>query len=186
MNTTTELNRLNQEVNTIIQTVQNDFQHLPLEALNWKENPSSWSILECFQHLNLYARYYVPAIKNAIAANQSTTADANFKYSWMGKKSVDMMHVENTKKQKTVKHMNPNGSQLSKSVLTEFLQFQTQILDLLKAGASVNLNTKKIKIEFFKLLKLRIGETLVFVVEHERRHLKQALKVKAAQHFVAS
>lgn len=185
MNTTTELNRLNQEVENIIQTIERDLQHLSLDVLNWKENPQSWSILECFQHLNLYARYYVPAIKNAIAANQGTSPDSNFKFSWMGKKSVDMMHVENTKKQKTVKHMNPNGSQLDKAVLIEFLQFQTQLLDVLQAGKKVNLNSKKVKVEFFKLLKLRIGESLTFVVEHQRRHLKQALKVKQVQGAMA-
>ena len=37
-----------------------------LETLTWRPNESSWNILECIEHLNRYADYYLPEIREAI------------------------------------------------------------------------------------------------------------------------
>jgi hypothetical protein len=82
------------------------------------------------------------------------------------------------KKHKTVKHMNPNNSQLTRATIEEFLQHQQELLQLLHDAGKANLSEKAVPVEFFKLLKLRIGEALEFVVAHQERHVQQALRVK--------
>ncbi len=155
-----------------------EFAGLDLQQLNRKPGPDSWSILECLEHLNRYSRYYNPALAKAIAANAGAGNEQSISYSWLGKKSVDMVRPENMKKHKTVKHMNPNNSHLSHNTIQEFLQHQTELLNLLHAAKTANLNKKAVPVEFFKLLKLRIGETLEFVIVHQERHLQQALRAK--------
>ncbi|GGG12169.1 DinB family protein [Pontibacter amylolyticus] len=154
------------------------FVPLELSLLNSKPAPDSWSILECLEHLNRYSRYYNPVLAKAIAANAGGNTDQTISYTWLGKKSLDMVRPENGKKSKTVKHMNPNNSQLGRQTLEEFLDHQTELLQLLDKAKGANLNKKAIPVEFFKLLKLRIGETLEFVALHQERHLQQALNVK--------
>jgi hypothetical protein len=85
---------------------------------------------------------------------------------------------QNTKKHKTVKHMNPINSALGQATLEEFAQHQTELLRLLQNAKKADLHKKAVPVEFFKLLKLRIGEALEFVVLHEERHIQQALRVK--------
>ncbi len=155
-----------------------EFASLDLQQLNYKPGPDSWSILECLEHLNRYSRYYNPALAKAIAANPASNPTPSINYSWLGKKSLDMVRPENMKKHKTVKHMNPNNSHLGLNTIQEFLQHQHQLLHLLHAAIGSDLNKKAIPVEFFKLLKLRIGETLEFVIVHQERHLQQALRVK--------
>ena len=52
----------------LIQIIQNHikeaqyFKTLSLEKLNQKQDDSSWSVLECLEHLNLYGDFYLPEI----------------------------------------------------------------------------------------------------------------------------
>lgn len=159
------------------QTVRTAFATQDLITLNFKPSPEKWSVLECLEHLNRYCRYYIPALDRAIASNMNNINKSVITYSWLGKKSIDMVRPENTKQHKTVKHMNPNNSQLTKSTIDEFLKHQDNLLDLLSDAQKVDISKKVVPVEFFKLLKLRIGETLEFVIVHQERHLRQALRV---------
>ncbi|WP_224744174.1 DinB family protein [Pontibacter aquaedesilientis] len=175
MNTLEQLIRLasNQK-----HTVISSFAPMDLSLLLHKPAPDSWSILECLEHLNRYSRYYNPALAKAIASNSGGNFLQTISYSWLGKKSLDMVRPDNGKKNTTLKRMNPNDSQLGRQTLEEFLDHQTELLQLLDKAKGANLNKKAIPVEFFKLLKLRIGETLEFMVLHQERHLQQALRVK--------
>ncbi|MEJ8758468.1 DinB family protein [Pontibacter sp. H259] len=174
----TTLEQLSQAVSSQHQTIVSELGNLDSQALNYKPTQESWSILECLEHLNRYSRYYNPALAKAIAANSDGNYVPNITYSWLGKKSLDMVRPQNGKKHKTVKHMNPANSQLSTATINEFLKHLQNLQNLLQNARTANLNKKAIPVEFFKLLKMRIGEILEFVVTHQERHLQQALRVK--------
>ncbi|MBJ6109953.1 DinB family protein [Hymenobacter sp. BT523] len=160
-------------------TAQASFVPLDAVLLNQRPAPTNWSILECLEHLNRYSRYYNAAFAKALARPTNATAD-EVQYSWLGRKSVDMMRPTNAKKSNTLKHLNPLGSRLGHEVLAEFDQHQAQLLALLAQAARADLNRRAVPVEFFRLLKLRLGEALEFVVVHQQRHVQQARRVQAA------
>lgn len=176
MKTTQLLTELKTQTERIIQTVETKFIALPDDRLNLKPAADKWSVLECFEHLNLYSQYYLTALESAI----SRTAPAQpqeMKYTWIGKKSVAMMHPSNMKKQKTFKKMIPAKSKLTRDVLATFLNDQQRILRMIEKASLLNISKAVVPVEFFKLLKMNIAETLEFVIVHEQRHLIQAENV---------
>lgn len=173
------LKQLSQTAHQLQETVATQLAPLSLDDLNFKTSPDSWSILECLEHLNRYSRYYNPALATAIEHNSGGAAVPEITYSWMGRKSLEVVRPQNTKKHKTVKHMNPANSDLGRATVDEFLQHQTGLQHLLQRAANADLHKKAVPVEFFRLMKLRIGEALEFVVLHEERHIQQALRVKA-------
>ncbi|MCC3155950.1 DinB family protein [Hymenobacter sp. 15J16-1T3B] len=175
MQPATFLQTLHAAVRRLQATTETELAPLPDAVLNFKPRPDSWSVLECLEHLNRYSRYYHPALAKALA-KQGSAAD-EVRYSWLGRKSLDIVRPDNGQQHKTVKHMNPAGSQLSRAVLTEFLGHQAELLYLLTAARATDLNRRAVPVEFFRLLKLRVGETLEFVVRHQERHLQQAQRV---------
>ncbi|RAK64629.1 DinB family protein [Hymenobacter edaphi] len=175
MQPTAFLQALHATVRQLRATVETELTPLPDAVLNFKPRPDSWSVLECLEHLNRYCRYYHPALTKALAKPGASADDV--RYSWLGRKSLDIVRPDNGQQHKTVKHMNPAGSQLSRAVLTEFLGHQAELLHLLTAARATDLNRRAVPVEFFRLLKLRTGETLEFVVRHEERHLQQAQRV---------
>ncbi|WP_192822922.1 DinB family protein [Rufibacter sp. LB8] len=179
MNTNTLLTQLTAQVQQGIATVTTEFLPLDSAALNFKPHATSWSILECLEHLNRYSRFYLPYLEKAVAAAPTLANPAPVRYSWLGKKSLDLVNPANGKKHKTLKHMNPHNSLLNRAVITEFLQHQNTLLPLLGKAATADVNQKTIPVEFFKLLKMRTAEAFEFVVTHQNRHLAQAQRVQA-------
>lgn len=166
------LSGLEKSVNEMVLRTENHFGSLPDHILNRKAAPTKWSILECYEHLNRYLRYYNPAMAKRLT-NAGPAITVEIKSTWVGRKSIAAMHPNNQKKQKTLKHMNPVNSDLDRMVITEFLQHQKDLLDLISKAGKVDVNKIKIPIEFFRLAKFTLAEALEFVVVHQQRHFIQ-------------
>ncbi|SMG30670.1 DinB family protein [Arenibacter troitsensis] len=153
------------------------FTHLPLEILNWKSSPDSWSVLECLEHLNRYGDYYIPEIEKRIATSQHRSTEI-FKSGWLGNYfAKTMLPQEKLNKMKTFKSMNPVGSELNMDTLKKFLSQQQAILNLLDKSKAVDLNKTKTGISISKWIQLRLGDTFRVVIYHNQRHMAQAERV---------
>lgn len=178
------LQQLRTQTQELLTTLSTGFEPRTAPALQFKPTPTSWSVLECLEHLNRYSRFYNPALRKALATKSAARPDAEVGFSWLGRKSYELVRPENRKLQKTLKHMNPSQSTLNPAaVLAEFRQHQEALLELLAQAENADLNRKGVPVEFFRLLKLRLGEALLFVVAHQQRHVQQAQR--ALQHYIA-
>ena len=150
---------------------------LPLQTLNWKPAQDRWSVLECIEHLNLYGDYYLPEIESCIRTSR-TMPDDEFESGLFGNYFANLMlPKENMKKIKTFKDKNPNGSSLTKSTLTRFLEQQERMLKLLDKSRKVSLNRTKTSVSISRFIKLKLGDTLRVVIYHNQRHIVQAQNV---------
>jgi hypothetical protein len=185
MTTQALLTALTERIQEGIIYVENQLLPESEATLNWKANVDSWSVLECIEHLNRYNRYYNTAIEEALAKN---TKAAVFKSGWLGDFFVKSVDPTNVKPMKTRPHLNPGGSQLDKGVLTEFLSHQKHLLQLLYQAEHKNLNPRAVKVEIFRLIRMKTGDALRFVVTHQQRHLGQAERtlnqIGKLNHFV--
>lgn len=162
----------------ILKLAEEHFVPLSAEALNQKANPQKWSIAECLEHLNYYSTYYNKAIKIAIenAQKKQWHAVPTFTSTWLGKKSIESVHPSNTKATETPKALNPSLSTVEAEALPRFIAAQKEFLSLITAAKNIDLNKAKVRIEVFKLLKLRLGDVFLFMIAHNQRHCNQALR----------
>lgn len=157
----------------------NDFRELSLDELNHRNTPSSWSILECLEHLNLYGDFYLPEIESRIS-NAPKSTNEQFKSGWLGNYfAISMLPQENGKvnKMKTFKSMNPIHKQLTTNVIDRFAAQQDKLLELLEKAKEVDLTKVRTSISISKWIKLRLGDTFRVVIYHNQRHLLQASNV---------
>jgi len=149
---------------------------LTTEKLNFKENSEKWSVLECIAHLNIYGDFYLPEIENSIKYAESYKEP--FKPGVVGNYFVKLIQPkEDLNKMKTLSKFDPNGSDLDRDILMEFKNQQIRMLDLLSKALTVNLTKAKTAVSISKMIKMRLGDTLKFVVYHNQRHINQANKV---------
>lgn len=153
------------------------FQCRSLKDLNWRPVPTSWSVLECVEHLNLYGDFYIPQIEKVIRENKFP-GEKVFKSGYVGNYFAQMMLPgEKLKKIKTFKNKNPLGSKLDKSTIEKFIDQQKAILDLLSRASAVSLSRTKTGTSISKIIRLKLGDTLRVVIFHNQRHILQAQKV---------
>ncbi|TAF34501.1 MAG: DinB family protein [Cytophagales bacterium] len=178
---------LAQEIAQGLELVKTTLQTQDMTQLNHKAYPQSWSALECLEHLNRYARYYLPELRRTITESTFLETDhIQVKHGFLGNYFTKTVSETNPKsKNKTLKHLNPvltGVSPLDYTSLDEFCTHQEEFLKLLQQAATKDINAKTVRVEFIKWLKIRISDALVFVIKHQTRHIHQAIRaIKASK-----
>jgi len=150
------------------------FKQLDSEALNYRGAADKWSVLECVEHLNLYGDYYLLEIESRMKAGKDKRS-TQFKSGVLGNYFAKMMEPKKDfKKMKTPKDKNPIGSRLDSSVIEKFIEQQYKTLSLLDTARVLSLSKIKTSISISKVVKLKLGDTFRFIINHNERHLKQA------------
>jgi hypothetical protein len=158
-------------------TVTTQFTSYPLQQLNFKQQANSWSILQCIDHLNKYAQFYLPEIETQINnAKRQHTESLYFKPGILGNYFANVMLIKNgkLKKMKAPKNMQPTENALTLTVLNDFIKYQKNLLVLLQSAMELNITKIKTAIALTSFIKLKLGDTLRFYVYHVDRHLAQA------------
>ncbi len=149
-----------------------------LNSLTWRANETSWSILECIEHLNLYGEHYLPEIERKIK-RATFKNEAIFKSGLLGGYfAKSMLPKGKLNTMKTFKDKNPLHTKLDKGVLDTFLNQQIKLLDLLHQSRNVSLNKTKIPTSISSMLRLKLGDTYQFYINHIIRHLNQIDRIK--------
>jgi len=150
-----------------------------IQNLTWRENDLSWNILECIEHINRYGDFYLPEIASKIETS-NTKADVEFKSGWLGSYfAKSMAPKEKLNKMATFKDKNPLYVELNASVIDTCIDQQEKLLVLLHQARKVSLNKVKINISISKFIKLKLGDTFQFFINHISRHLVQIENIKA-------
>lgn len=153
---------------------------LDIKTLQWRAKPDSWNTLECVEHMNRYGKYYIPQLENAIQKS-NTHFEEVYHSGRLGQYfAQSMLPAKELNKMKTFKSKNPISESISPDVVNEFLLQQNRLLSIVKLAYGVNLQKVKIPTTLSSLLRLRLGDTLAFVINHEIRHMQQIDQLLAA------
>ncbi|AEW86848.1 hypothetical protein FCOL_10205 [Flavobacterium columnare ATCC 49512] len=178
MKTTTQilLSELKKQVQTHIDYVTT-LKEENLDFLQYRNSSTSWNILECIEHLNLYGDYYLPEIEKVISKSKFRLK-IYYTSGWLGDYfAKSMLLGAKTSKMKTFKDKNPLKIPLDKTTIDRFLNQQKQLLDLLKKAESIDLEKEKIKISIARCLSIQLGDSFRFIINHDERHIVQCQKI---------
>ena len=171
----TLLEQVKQSINQV-----EKLKHLKEDMLTWRENSTSWNILECLEHLNLYGDFYLVQMENEIK-NSKTQPELEFNSGYLGGYfTKSMLPKGKLNKMKTFKDKNPLHANLDKSVIDRFINQQIKLLELINQSRNVSLNKVKIKTSISSLIKLKLGDAFRFYLNHIIRHLNQIERIQVA------
>ncbi len=172
------LAQLQEQTEQTLQTAISQWQQLDDATLSHSAEPGSWSVAQCLAHLNSYSRYYLPAIADAIKKHPGKPS-ATFRSGWLGTYFTKLMQPKAdgtlAKKMKAPANSRPPLKPAARQELDDFITHQETFLQLLRQIMAVNLN-QRIPISISPLIKLKLGDLLLFNVAHIQRHVVQAEK----------
>ncbi len=182
-----------QSVRTITQEnidyIQKSVAKLSENQMNWSPNAGIWSISEILAHMNEYSHYYHPTFKRRIENTRFTSTKEAFISSPLGRsawKSMKLGRLNNIKRKfKAPKGYNPTvDPTLVKGNETEqFMLLQSEFFEVINLAETVNLRRVKIPISISKIIRLRLGDALLFVTYHNQRHIQQVRNLKERRNF---
>ena len=155
-----------------------EWQLVPPSQFTLRPLPEGWSANECLQHLNSYGRYYLPAIEKAIDQSQSDESNSEqFSSGWLGGYFTKLMQPtadgELSKKMNSPTDHSPKTIIESHLVISEFIDQQETLLQLLAKAKKINLNKHKVSISIAPFIKLKVGDVFMFLIAHLMRHTHQ-------------
>ena len=146
-------------------------------TLVFRPGPEKWNVLEIIEHLNLYSDFYLNAIEKSASTGTKIDSSNTFKPGLLGnyfaKSMLPKSNGEITNSMKTFKDKNTLSLAIDRSSIEKFMNQQEQLLGLLEKCKNIELNKAKTGITISKLLKLKLGDTLRFYINHEVRHFVQ-------------
>ncbi len=170
------LNNLYTRTESILQKAVGEWQMMTPEKLSYKQFPAQWSAAQCLEHLNIYGRHYLPEITNAIllAKQKSSHSNGQFSSGLLGAYFIDIMLPKQDgslkKRMKSPKDAVPSVAPDPVETLAEFIEQQETLLKLIDASKQVQLDAVKVPSSLSKMIRLRLGDALGFVVAHLERH----------------
>lgn len=157
----------------------NELTQLSPTELDERIHEGEWTIREVLAHLNEFAKYYNSTFRHKLTITKFKTPQEEFISSPLGKSAWTSMKLGNAKnikrKFKTVKSCNPllHPELITGNEIERFIAYQTELIELIQQAEFVNLKRVRIPMSISKIVRLRLGDALQFVVYHNERHLQQ-------------
>lgn len=172
-----------------IQLLKTKFSAYSEKQLTWKPNEHTWSLVEIFAHLNEYAQFYHAAFFDRMEKTRFRTPKEQFVSSPLGRSAWQSMKLgkQNNVKRKfnAPKAYNPvlHPEIVSDNEVNRLLASQNELLKVLEKSIEVNIRKVKVPISISKIIRLRLGDALLFVAYHNERHFQQAINLTKLAQF---
>lgn len=166
-----------------INHVRQKFSSLTPYQRNWKAEGHVWSINEVFAHLNEFSNHYHTTFKLKIDHTRHKEPKDTFISSPLGRsawKSMKLGNVKNIKRKfKAQKSFNPvyHKELVTQNDIEQFELKQHELLSIIDSATKVNMRKIKIPVSISKIIRLRLGDALLYLVYHNERHVYQALSL---------
>ena len=180
-----ELESLIRQADAVAVDAEKVFGGLSKEQLNWKPAPERWSVAQCFDHLLTTNRGYLPIIDSVLKGEKKSTVWQKlpfFPKLW-GAMLIKSLDPAQTRKMKAPKRFQPAQSDVSGSIIHDFVAQQTQLIEKMKATANLDLERIVITSPAASLVTYSVMDAYRIVVVHERRHFQQAQRVTEESGF---
>jgi DinB superfamily len=164
------------ELKTINEDAQRTFGKLSAEQINWKSNVKNWSIGQCFEHLIITNQLYFPAIQNVIDGKHRNNfySEIPFSTNLIGALMKNALKPEQARKMKTFKIFEPSASNVSATIIEDFVDNNRKLVAMFEAVKGLEMNKIKIPEPLNVALNLRLNDAFEILVLHEKRHFNQA------------
>lgn len=181
---TAKLPALINEANDIAAETKSTFGRLTPTQLNWKPSAERWSVAQCFEHLVTTNNGYFPPIEGVLAGIKPTF--------WQrmpivpglaGKLLIKSLDPKSTRKIKAPAKFQPAQSDINASVIDDFVDQQSKIVQKMKATEHLDLEKIIITSPVAAAITYSLMDAYRVIVVHERRHFEQAKRVTEEASF---
>lgn len=173
-----DLPSLISEANDIAAETKSTFGALTPAQINWKPSPERWSVAQCFDHLLTTNKGYFPRIEGVIAGVKPTFWQRMPVLPRLAAKLlIKSLDPKSTRKFKAPSKFQPAQSDISASVLNDFVDQQAAIVEKMKATEHLDLEQIIITSPVAAPITYSVLDAYRIIVVHERRHFEQAKRV---------
>ncbi len=163
-----------------------EFGGLTVEQLNWKLSEKGWSVAQCLDHIIKtnhefdaeFAKLASGTRKNSFWENISPLSG------WGGRLLVNAVSEDSKKAKAPSKRIVP-PSDLSGDIVQRFVEHIRDVNKQVEACAGADREKTIVTSPFLFIFTYKLDDAFTVLVEHTKRHIRQAKRVMEAEGFPA-
>lgn len=160
------------------------FGSLSGEQLNWKPAEGSWSVAQCLEHLIKTNLAFGPEFERLAADGRKNT----FWQQWSPFSGMAGRFLVNTLKNDSKKVKAPSNSivppsEVSADIVSRFAENIADVNRKIEAIAAADRQKTVVSSPFMAVMTYSLDDALTILVEHTKRHIRQANRVAASDGF---
>jgi hypothetical protein len=159
--------------------------NISFEQLNWKPSPGSWSIAECLEHLLISDRSYFDNLKEIVVGKYKMTFWEQYSpfATLCGRLLKDRLRETVKKKMKAPKKIRPLPSAKPVAFIDIYFENLECFLNYISKCADIDIDKTIITSPTIKIVTYSLRDAFEFLIQHEHRHINQAIRVKENHEF---
>lgn len=176
------------EAGKIADDARATFGNLSREQLNWKPGAQQWSVGQCFDHLITTNRELFPILEKIVRGEKRNTLWQSMPFvpGFFGRLFIKSLDPASTRKLKAPKIFKPSMSDISPTVINDFLGQQQEVVKYMNATAGLDLKKIVVTSPVSPVIVYNLMDAWTIIVTHERRHFMQAERVMKTEGFPGS
>jgi hypothetical protein len=172
------------ELRKTAEVASETFGALTVEQLNWKPVGKSWSIAQCLDHLILTNEQFKPDFDKLAAGGRKNTFWQNYSpfTGFCGRFLIKAVSEDSKKSKAPSKSIVP-PSDLPTDIVEKFEQNIAEINKKIAACAAADREKTVVSSPFLAVMTYKLDDAYTVLVEHTKRHIRQAKRVMQADGF---
>lgn len=179
-----EVSKLVSELEKISANAQETFGGLSGGQINWKPNAGGWSVGQCFEHLIKSNELFYDELERIASGARKNSFLESYSplSSFFGNLLINSLKKDARKfKAPTQKIVPP--SEIDANIVEIFAAHQSELIGKIRRTEAADWKKTKVTSPFMKLITYKLSDGYQVIVEHERRHVRQAERVLQAENF---
>lgn len=178
------MSEITSELQKISAETQKTFGKLSPAQINWRPSAEGWSVGQCFEHLIKSNELFYDKLDEIADGKQSNSLLESFSplSGFFGNLLIGSLKKDGRKfKAPTQKIVPPR--EIDPNIIEIFAAHQSELIGKIRRIETVDWRKIKVTSPFMKLITYKLNDGFQIVVEHEKRHSRQAERVLQEANF---
>jgi len=179
-----ELNGLISELDGIAADAQKTFGSLSADQINWRPAAEGWSVGQCFEHLIKTNELFYDELEKIGAGARRNSFWENWSplTGFGGKFLINSLKKDERKFKAPTRKIVP-PSEIDGQIIEKFAAHQSELIEKIKKCEAADWRKTVVTSPFVKVMTYSLADGFTVVVEHEKRHFRQAERVTQSADF---
>lgn len=153
--------------------------------VNWKPAAGEWSIAQCFDHLVISDRPFLPIFEEVLAGRRRRRLRERIPLlpRLFGTLLITSLRPDSGRKLRARPAFHPSSRDIAPAIIGTFLEQQERLLGLMEASRGLDLEGITVTSPVLGLVTYSLMDACRIIVVHEQNHVVQAARVMASPGF---
>ena len=179
-----DLSNLISELQKIADDAKATFGNLSAAQINWRPTADGWSVGQCFEHMiKTNELFYGDLDKIGAGARKNSLIESFSPLTgFFGNFLINSLKKDERKFKVPTQKIAP-PSEIDEHIIEIFAAHQSEIIGKIRLTGNVDWKKTVVTSPFMKLATYSLADGYRVIVEHEKRHIRQAERVMNAEGF---